>query len=251
MKKIALLLIASIAFFSCQEHEEVIFDPATGQTGLAFQETSKSITVPVATPISSSIAIETTTLSDTDRTFNVNVDTEASDLPVASYSLGTITIPANSFSGTFNVDFNSTDLADFVQYTLRVTIDVPEGVAVLTPTGDSVNFTVVKEVICNDFTLDIVEDQYGSETTWDIVDDATGMVVQSGGPFTDGNDGNLNSFAFTLADGCYTFTIYDAFGDGICCAWGNGSYSLDCTIINYASGGSFGASESTQFCVNQ
>ncbi len=85
----------------------------------------------------------------------------------------------------------------------------------------------------------------------DIVTDATGTVVQSGGPFTDGNDGNLNTFTFNLADGCYTFTIYDAYSDGICCAYGNGSYTLDCTVINYASGGSFGASESTQFCVNQ
>ena len=34
------------------------------------------------------------------------------------------------------------------------------------------------------------------------------------------------SFVWDLAVGNYTFIIIDTFGDGICCGWGEGSYSL-------------------------
>ncbi len=52
-----------------------------------------------------------------------------------------------------------------------------------------------------------------------------------------------------LADGDYTFIINDSYGDGICCGFGNGSYSLDSGSDNIVSGGAFGSSESTSFCV--
>ena len=61
----------------------------------------------------------------------------------------------------------------------------------------------------------------------------------------------LFSGDFCLANGCYDFTINDAYGDGICCSYGNGSY----TVTNnddgstLASGGSFTSSETTNFCV--
>ena len=29
-----------------------------------------------------------------------------------------------------------------------------------------------------------------------------------------------------LPDGCYDFVIYDSYGDGICCSYGIGSYTL-------------------------
>lgn len=96
-------------------------------------------------------------------------------------------------------------------------------------------------------TLSITTDQYGSETSWSIKDNLTGSTVASGS----GYDGNLSyTENITLtADGNYTFTINDSYGDGICCSYGNGSYSLvDANGDVIASGGSFGASESTNFC---
>ena len=46
----------------------------------------------------------------------------------------------------------------------------------------------------------------------------------------------------------YNFTIFDSFGDGICCSYGDGAYSvtLDGEIV--ASGGDFSTSETTSFC---
>ena len=46
----------------------------------------------------------------------------------------------------------------------------------------------------------------------------------------------------------YEFTIVDSYGDGICCSYGEGSYtvSLDGEVV--ASGGGFGTSETSVFC---
>ena len=48
-------------------------------------------------------------------------------------------------------------------------------------------------------------------------------------------------------DGCYTFTIFDGFGDGICCYGSRILLTVDGALV--AAGGEFGDSESTTFCV--
>ena len=95
--------------------------------------------------------------------------------------------------------------------------------------------------------VSITLDQYGSETTWAITD-ANGATVASGGPYSNGTDGTVVSASACLADGCYDFTINDEYGDGICCAYGNGSYTVS-DGSTLASGGEFTSSETTNFCV--
>lgn len=92
--------------------------------------------------------------------------------------------------------------------------------------------------------LTIVADNYGSETTWTVTN-ASGSVVASGGPYA---NNSTNSQTLCLPDGCYDFTINDSYGDGICCAFGNGSYALSGGGVS-VSGGSFGSTETTNFCV--
>ena len=46
-----------------------------------------------------------------------------------------------------------------------------------------------------------------------------------------------------------TFTIYDSYGDGICCGFGNGSYDVIICDETVASGGNFDSQESTSFNV--
>ena len=65
----------------------------------------------------------------------------------------------------------------------------------------------------------------------------------------DGGAGSTVTEDICLPNGCYDFTIFDSYGDGICCAYGNGSYSLTDGSTVLASGGSFGSSETTNFCV--
>ncbi|MGB1573147.1 MAG: hypothetical protein ACPG85_02615, partial [Flavobacteriales bacterium] len=42
--------------------------------------------------------------------------------------------------------------------------------------------------------------------------------------------------------------VNDSFGDGICCAYGDGSYTLEVAGTTVATGGDFGSTETTSFC---
>ncbi|TXC76134.1 S8 family serine peptidase [Luteibaculum oceani] len=95
--------------------------------------------------------------------------------------------------------------------------------------------------------VNITFDNYPEETSWEIKDGAT--VIASGGTYGSEPDGSTINIPVQLADGCYDFVIYDSYGDGICCSYGNGSYSLTEGATTLASGASFASSETTNFCV--
>ena len=103
------------------------------------------------------------------------------------------------------------------------------------------------------FTLALTLDDYGSETTWEVLDGNT--VISSGGPYQDDQDGMLIEEDMCLANGCYTITIFDSYEDGICCEYGEGNWALydGQGDVIYASEteGAFGASESDYFCTDE
>ena len=96
------------------------------------------------------------------------------------------------------------------------------------------------------FTLTILLDNYPGEVTWAMTD-SLGATVASGGPYS--TAGATVEESFCAGEGCYTFTMFDSFGDGICCSYGIGNYTLVADGGTVASGGEYGASESTTFCV--
>ena len=96
--------------------------------------------------------------------------------------------------------------------------------------------------------LDILTDNYPNETTWEVTDDS-GIVLFSGGPYNE----QATLFTEELCldpEGCYTFTIFDSYGDGICCGFGEGNYQIeDADGLPLLTGtGEFGDSESNDFC---
>lgn len=103
---------------------------------------------------------------------------------------------------------------------------------------------------CNGTTvsLSLTFDNYPEETSW-VIRNASNTTVASGGTYASQPDGSTLNVPLCLADGCYTFTISDSFGDGMCCAYGNGSFNLSGPNGTLASGGQFGASASFNFCV--
>lgn len=75
--------------------------------------------------------------------------------------------------------------------------------------------------------IDLLTDCYPEETTWTVTDE-DGVVVESGGPYTDQVQ-TLIEVEFGLpATGCYTFTLEDTFGDGM-----HGSQWGDCPGDGY------------------
>ena len=88
--------------------------------------------------------------------------------------------------------------------------------------------------------IDITPDNFASEISWDLVD-STGAVIAAGA--FEGTELCLNA-------SCFTFTMYDSFGDGICCLFGQGGYVVsDQNGTVLAEGGAYGSSESTSFCL--
>jgi len=247
MKNLFKIFILCLLITSCEETDPISFD---GTTAVGFSESVVDLSIP-AGGITTTVGLVSTTASSEARTFDVTVvDTsvEASD-----YSIGTATIPADSYEGTLDITFNYDGLEDFVLNTLTVAIEVPGGGSAFPP----VTFSFLREYdittfVCGDLKLSIVADNYASETSWDVKD-SSGSVVASGGPYEDDTAGQEYVANISLAGGDYTFTIYDAYGDGLFDGSNTGTYNLYCaaqTVVSYASGsGNFGDDESTEFTI--
>jgi len=72
------------------------------------------------------------------------------------------------------------------------------------------------------------------------------------GPFQDGQAGRVLDTEIELTDGCYEIDLYDSFGDGICCDYGDGSLAIlarDGTVLA-ESDGRFGTYDLIQFCID-
>jgi hypothetical protein len=99
----------------------------------------------------------------------------------------------------------------------------------------------------------ITPDRYGDETTWNITD-ANGTQIANGGPYTTTSTNGtqpdeVTDVTITNIEGCYTFTINDSFGDGICCQYGAGTFQLQDTsgAILFDGDGAFGSSAAHVF----
>ena len=90
-------------------------------------------------------------------------------------------------------------------------------------------------------------DNYPGETSWELVNTCTNQVEDTG-PQTPFVANTQYSNNWCLPEAQYRFTINDSFGDGICCGYGTGSYSVTwdgSVLVN--GGGQFASSETTTF----
>jgi hypothetical protein len=99
-------------------------------------------------------------------------------------------------------------------------------------------------------TLNLITDNYASETSWQLTD-SSGYIIAQNEPLSDASTYSTE-IEIPSADECYTFTINDSYGDGICCQYGTGSYSITDDSSNVIfSGGEFSSTESTIFRVGE
>ncbi|MBK7084035.1 MAG: hypothetical protein IPH53_04990 [Flavobacteriales bacterium] len=77
--------------------------------------------------------------------------------------------------------------------------------------------------------MDVNLDRWGAETTWSLKR-LNGTTVASGGPYTTvGQNGvypQPPQFLCLDRDSCYVLQVNDSYGDGMCCAYGQGGYLL-------------------------
>ena len=101
-------------------------------------------------------------------------------------------------------------------------------------------------------TLNLTLDRFGDETTWQVINGTT--VIASGGPYTQAaSNGAYPQSPITICVpvGCHQLVVSDNFGDGMCCSFGNGAFSLSNaqgTVL--ASGGTFTFTSSNSFCAS-
>ncbi|MEP5254281.1 MAG: T9SS type A sorting domain-containing protein [Winogradskyella arenosi] len=137
-------------------------------------------------------------------------------------------------------------------HSFSLTVSNPNGSADENTSNDAFafNFTKAATYATTTLILDLTTDNYGYETSWELVNSA-GTVVSSG-PASEYSDNTTYQETLTITEfnDCYTFIIYDVYSDGICCDYGSGSYSLSDENGNViVSGASFSASEETTFNV--
>jgi hypothetical protein len=80
------------------------------------------------------------------------------------------------------------------------------------------------------FRLTINPDYYYTETSWTLTNNCDGTTVLSGGNYS--NSATIEEETCLATNKEYTFTINDTYGDGICCLYGLGSYSLNWNGVN-------------------
>ena len=97
------------------------------------------------------------------------------------------------------------------------------------------------------FTIEILTDNYPGETSWDLVHVNGDSVVASifAGELVD--MATLYTWDLNIPAGSHVFTVYDEYGDGLCCAYGEGYYRILLNGDEIASGGEFEFSESVTF----
>lgn len=154
------------------------------------------------------------------------------DMPITNATSGTLNAAITTANGV--TDQRATNNSVSTAYTI--------------PSGPT-NYTF------NNYVFRLQRDFYGAETTWTLKNQA-GTTLYSSIPYSNSTSAVLPTLItqnWTLpSNDCYTFTINDTAGDGICCGYGQGYYDIKSTdgITIVASGASFGSSESKAFSVN-
>ena len=173
----------------------------------------------------------------------INVVTDMSSADPNSYDVpATVTIPANTNVGVFSVKIDDLNISKDGE-TLVLEFGNQEGLF----TGEKMSLNIKQVCPFNEIDIKITFDGYASECTWELHDSA-GDLIATEGPWADG-DVSASAKA-CLQDGTYTFTIYDAYGDGLSYPDnGNATITYNGNVLVFIEG-DFGSEESATFDVS-
>jgi len=115
------------------------------------------------------------------------------------------------------------------------------GSPVVDPFGEPIPTCLDSEMLV---TVNLLTDRYGNETSWEVVRNVDNFTVMAAAGFGS-REASFKSYC--LPPNCYTFQIYDSFGDGISGNYGNGSFAVTVDNEVILSGGNFTYSESVSF----
>ena len=107
------------------------------------------------------------------------------------------------------------------------------------------------EYITQQITLELLTDDYAEETSWEFREIGGAVLYSDSYNQSDDNTTFIETFG-VVQDNCYEFEIFDTFGDGICCEFGEGFYNLSSDSGDVIfDGGEFGGSEITEISIGE
>lgn len=141
-----------------------------------------------------------------------------------------------------NVVFDQVDVVGTQEFTARVTM--PNGVDDDHAPGadEEYFFEQAPEAASATVNFQIRTDSYCEETSWKLYN-SNNQVVYQAGPYTATSQDNttFNYWWNLNPTECYRLEVSDAYGDGICCTYGNGFYKVISNGVEVLNGGQFGA----------
>jgi len=144
MKKyLFIFALGMFALFSCDE-EPLIFDgQGSTQTLVNFASGSADLGIPLSSTLSISVDFTVTSTAESDRTFDMVVNADATDAVAGSVAFGTATIPAGSYSGT--IQLTGTDVGLVAGDIRTFTLEFVESATTVSDGGLAVNVFLVCE----------------------------------------------------------------------------------------------------------
>jgi hypothetical protein len=173
------------------------------------------------------------------------------------YSLFLSGTPVDTISWTGVLAFGEQTNADF---SARIT----EGENQFSINVDTVNYVYADEVPANsqpswvltahpegqNVFLNFTTDNFPAETTWELFDSENNLIA-SDGPFAEQQNTYTSQFCLD-PEQCYTFIVYDAFGDGMSAQGVKGDYEIYNefgVLIADLPKANFGTQSTNQFCL--
>ncbi len=155
---------------------------------------------------------------------------------------GELAFTENDFVEIPEFTFSSEDENEIIVY-----ISDPNGNADENPDNNTKTFETELPVNVEDMLILIMKtDDYPEQTSWKVFD-ATGNVVDEGGPYTQAQL-FFKDTVFYQSPGCHQFVMYDEAGNGLSTYYTLRSF-IDGTLSSFKSGGTFGYKEHTHFNV--
>ncbi|MFT4679703.1 MAG: hypothetical protein ACI9RU_002905 [Litorivivens sp.] len=90
------------------------------------------------------------------------------------------------------------------------------------PSDNSASTSTTLDSDYDIITFIINADNYPQETSWDVYDEGMNEIIASGS--LEGGTVILSEEICLNYGSCFTVTVYDSYGDGICCAYGLGDF---------------------------
>lgn len=165
----------------------------------------------------------------------VDIINASVNIPFKDQGTVTITIDENLQETNNNISLNLLSVNSFIDGDLTNN-------SISTIANSSSDYDII--------TLIINADNYPQETSWKIYEEGANQIIASGA-LQFGAQGYTEDICVNY-NSCYSLYVYDSFGDGICCGFGQGDFSVLDAAGNQLvfNNGNFGDEAQELFCPN-